>query len=67
MIFIIEKIAKFLSKLAVMFLALFGVRYLLSFIGVIIPLEWFLIMSFGMMGLYGIVFLVFYIIYTNLI
>jgi len=65
-IFIIEKIAKFLSRLGVMLLALFGVRYLLAFIGVIIPLEWFLIMSFGMMGLYGIIFLVFYIIYINL-
>ena len=46
-------------------LALLGVRYLLSFIGIIIPLEWFLIMFFGMIGIYGIVFMIFYLIYIN--
>ena len=56
---------KFASKVGVIMLAFFGVRYLLSFIGIIIPLEWFLIMFFGMIGIYGIIFMVFYLIYIN--
>ena len=60
-----EKIIKFASKVGVIMLAMFGVRYLLSFIGIIIPLEWFLIMFFGMIGIYGIIFMVFYLIYIN--
>ena len=46
-------------------LALFGVRYLLSFFGIIIPLEWFLIMFCGMIGIYGIIFMVIYLLYIN--
>ena len=60
-----EKLLKFTSKVGVIMLALFGVRYLLSFIGVIIPLEWFLIMFFGMIGIYGIILMIFYLIYIN--
>jgi len=56
---------KFASKVGVIMLALFGVRYLLSFIGVIVPLEWFLIMFFGMIGIYGIVVMIIYLIYIN--
>jgi len=61
----VEKIMKFASKVGVIMLALFGVRYLLSFIGVIVPLEWFLIMFFGMIGIYGIVVMIIYLIYIN--
>lgn len=60
-----EKILKFASKVGVIMLALFGVRYLLSFIGIIIPLEWFLVMFFGMIGIYGIVLMIIYLIYIN--
>lgn len=60
-----EKIFKFLSKVGVIMLALFGIRYLLSFIGIIIPLEWFLIMFFGMIGIYGIIFMIIYLLYIN--
>lgn len=56
---------KFAIKIGVIMFALFGVRYLLSFIGVIIPLEWFLVMFFGMIGVYGIVFMILYVIYIN--
>lgn len=60
-----EKIIKFVSKVGVIILALFGVRYLLSFFGIIIPLEWFLIMFCGMIGIYGIIFMIFYLLYIN--
>lgn len=56
---------KFVVKVGVIMLALLGIRYLLAFIGVIIPLEWFLVMFFGMIGTYGIVLLVLYVIYIN--
>ena len=56
---------RFASKVSVIMLALFGVRYLLSFIGVLLPLEWFLIMFFGMIGIYGIVLIIIYLIYIN--
>ena len=56
---------KFASRVGVVLLALFGIRYLLSFIGVIIPLEWFVIMFFGMIGSYGIILMIFYVIYIN--
>jgi hypothetical protein len=66
-IFILEKIAKFALKLTGMLLALFGIRYLLLFIGIIIPLEWFIIIGCGMMGMYGLVVLTFYILIVNLL
>ena len=62
-----EKIIKFVSKVGVIILALFGVRYLLSFFGIIIPLEWFIIIGCGMMGMYGLVVLTFYILVVNLL
>jgi hypothetical protein len=61
----LEKAIKFLVKIGVTMLALFGIRYLLAFIGVIIPLEWFLIMFFGMAGTYGIILMIVYVIYIN--
>lgn len=60
-----EKTLKFFSKVGVILMALFGVRYLLSFIGVLIPLEWFLIMFFGMIGMYGIILMIIYLLYIN--
>ena len=64
-IFILEKISKIFCKVAGIMMALFGVRYLLSFLGLIIPIEWFLIMGFGMMGMYGVIALTFYVIIKN--
>ena len=60
-----EKMIKFVVKLGVIMLALFGIRYLLAFVGVIIPIQWFLIMFFGMIGAYGIILMVIYVIYLN--
>ena len=65
MVIFLEKIAKFVLKIGMMILALLGIRYILSFIGIIIPLEWFLIMFFGMIGAYGIVLMVIYVFYLN--
>lgn len=56
---------KFASKVGVIMLALFGVRYLLSFLGIIIPLQWFFIMFCGMIGIYGIIFMLIYLLYIN--
>ena len=46
-------------------LALLGIRYLLAFVGVIIPLQWFLIMFFGMIGTYGMILMIIYVLYLN--
>lgn len=61
----LEKMAKFLFKILLMVFALFGVRYILSIIGVIIPLEWFIIMVAGMLGFYGIIVIVLYAFFIN--
>ena len=50
-----------------MIFTLFGVRYLLFKIGVLIPLEWFIIMVAGMMGFYGILIIVLFAIAINLL
>ena len=60
-----EKTVKFLFKILLMIFTLFGVRYVLSLIGVIIPLEWFVIMVSGMIGFYGIIIVVFYTLLIN--
>lgn len=61
-----EKTIKFLFKILLMIFTLFGVRYILSLIGVVIPLEWFIIMISGMIGFYGIIIVVFYTLFINL-
>lgn len=61
-----EKTVKFLFKILLMIFTLFGVRYVLSLIGIIIPLEWFVIMVSGMIGFYGIIIVVFYSLFINL-
>lgn len=63
----LEKMAKFFFRILLMIFALFGVRYILSIIGVIIPLEWFIIMVGGMLGFYGIILIILYAFFTNLL
>ena len=60
-----EKTVKFFFRILLMFFSLFGVRYLLALIGVIVPLEWFIIMGAGMLGFYGIIVVVFYAVFIN--
>ena len=60
-----EKAIKFFLRILLMFFSLFGVRYLLALIGVIVPLEWFIIMGAGMLGFYGIIVIVVYAIFIN--
>lgn len=48
-----------------MIFTLFGVRYLLSIVGIVIPLEWFVVMIAGMLGFYGIIIIIFYGIFVN--
>lgn len=60
-----EKAIKFFLKILLMVFSLFGVRYLLYTIGIIIPLEWFVIMIAGMIGFYGIILVVFYAVFIN--
>ena len=60
-----EKTVKFLFKICLMVLTLFGVRYILSLIGVVIPLEWFVIMVSGMIGFYGVIIIIVYGIFIN--
>ena len=67
MIFILEKTAKILFKISGVLLALFGIKYLLSFLGVIIPLEWFIIMGCGMLGMYGLIVILMYIFIIKLL
>lgn len=61
----VEKTIKFFLKILLMIFTLFGVRYVLSLIGVIIPLEWFIIMVSGMLGFYGIIVIIVYGIFIN--
>lgn len=61
----LEKTVKFFLKILLMIFTLFGVRYILSLIGVVIPLEWFIVMLSGMLGFYGIVILIFYGLLIN--
>ena len=61
----VEKTVKFLFRIFLMIFTLFGVRYVLSLIGVIIPLEWFIIMVSGMLGFYGIIVIIIYGIFIN--
>ena len=63
----LEKMAKFFFRILLMIFALFGVRYILSLIGIVIPLEWFVIMVGGMFGFYGIILIVFYAFFINLL
>ena len=64
---VLEKTVKFLFKIILMVFTLFGVRYLLSMIDVVIPLEWFIIMVAGMIGFYGIVIIIVYGIFVNFV
>ena len=66
-IFILEKIAKVVFKISSVLLALFGIKYLLSFLGIIIPLEWFIIMGCGMLGMYGLIVILMYIFIIKLL
>lgn len=61
----LEKTVKFLFKILLMVFTLFGVRYLLAIIGVIIPLEWFVIMVAGMLGFYGVLIIIMYGVLVN--
>ena len=61
----LERAVKFFLKVILMIFALFGVRYLLAILGIIIPLEWFVIMSAGMIGFYGILLIIFYAVLIN--
>ena len=61
----VEKTIKFFLKILLMIFTLFGVRYVLSLIGVVIPLECFLIMVSGMLGFYGIIVIIIYGIFVN--
>ena len=61
----LEKTVKFFFKILLMIFTLFGVRYILALIGVVIPLEWFIVMISGMLGFYGIVILIFYGLLIN--
>lgn len=63
----LEKTVKFFLKILLMVFTLFGVRYILSLIGVVIPLEWFIIMISGMLGFYGIVIIILYGILINFV
>lgn len=61
----LERAFKFFLKIFLMIFTLFGVRYLLFTVGIIIPLEWFIIMISGMLGFYGIIVIIIYAIFIN--
>ena len=63
----LEKTVKFLFRIFLMIFTLFGVRYILSLIGVVIPLEWFVIMIAGMIGFYGVIIIIIFGLFINLI
>jgi len=61
----IERSIKFLFKIGLMIFALLGVRYILSFIGVVIPFEWFVVMIAGMFSFYGVIIIIAYAVFLN--
>lgn len=61
-----EKAIKFFFKILLLIFTLFGVRYVLSLVGIVIPLEWFVIMISGTLGFYGIILVVLCAIFINL-
>ena len=61
----LEKTVKFFLKVILMIFTLFGVRYVLSLVGIVIPLEWFIIMVSGMLGFYGIILIIVYGFFIN--
>ena len=61
----LEKTVKFFLKVILMIFTLFGVRYVLSLVGIVIPLEWFIIMVSGMLGFYGIILIIVYGLFIN--
>ena len=63
----LERTVKFLFKIFLMIFTLFGVRYLLHYIGVVIPLEWFVVMIAGMLGFYGVILIIMYAIFINIL
>jgi hypothetical protein len=63
----IERTIKFLFKIFLLVFTLFGVRYVLSLVGIAIPLEWFVIMVAGMLGFYGIIIVIVYGVFINLL
>lgn len=63
----LERAVKFFLKIILMIFTLFGVRYVLSLIGIRIPLEWFVIMVSGMLGFYGIIVIIAFVIFLNLL
>jgi len=63
----LERAVKFFLKIILMIFTLFGVRYVLSLIGIMIPLEWFVIMVSGMLGFYGIIVIIAFVIFINLL
>lgn len=63
----LERAVKFFLKVFLLMFTLFGVRYILAIIGIIIPLEWFVIMGAGMLGFYGIIVIIVYAIAINLL
>ncbi len=62
----LEKTVKFFFRIMLMVFTLFGIRYILSLVGIVIPLEWFIIMVSGMIGFYGLVIVVVYGIFINI-
>lgn len=61
----LEKTVKFFFRISLMVLALFGVRHVLGMIGVVIPLEWFIVMVAGMLGFYGVIVIILYALIIN--
>jgi len=61
----LEKSVKFFLRILLMLFSLFGVRYVLSLVGIVIPLEWFIVMLAGMIGFYGIIIIIIYGVFIN--
>ena len=63
----LERVVKFFIKIILMIFTLFGVRFLLGRIGILSPLEWFVVMVCGMLGFYGVLVIVLFALILNLL
>lgn len=63
----LERLVKFFFRIILMIFSLFGVRYILGQIGILIPLEWFVIMVCGSFGFYGILIVILFALVLNLL
>ena len=61
----IERFVRYILKLVIICLSLFGLRYVLALIGIILPIKWFGVFLAGTLGFNGILLLLIIALLVN--